>query len=117
MKTILVVEDEVNLRKLYQRELEEEKYRVISVGNGRDAMQKMKAEEVNLVVMDIKLEEENGLELMRKIMDYNRKVKVVLNSAYSTYKLDFTSWSADAYIIKSSNLDELKTTISKLLSK
>lgn len=116
MKTILVVDDEINLRKLYQQELEEEEYRVIPASNGQEAIQKFKTEDVNLVVLDIKLEQENGLDILRKMMSFNRDAKVIINTAYSTYKSDFATWSADAYLVKSSDLDELKTTISKLLA-
>jgi hypothetical protein len=42
-------------------------------------------------------------------------VPVVLNSAYSSYKDNFLSWSADAYVVKSSDLTELKETIRRLL--
>ena len=40
---------------------------------------------------------------------------VVLNSAYTTYKNDFKSWLADAYVVKSSDMTELKATIRELL--
>ena len=40
---------------------------------------------------------------------------VILNSAYSSYKDNFLSWSADAYVVKSSDLGELKQTIKSLL--
>jgi len=42
-------------------------------------------------------------------------VRVILNSAYSTYKIDFQSWLADDYIVKSSDLDPLKSRIRQLL--
>ena len=116
MKTILIIEDEGNLRKLYKQELEEE-YRVITVGNCAEAMRELKSEDVNLVVLDIKLQNENGLDLMREMMNNNRDLKVIINTAYSVYKSDFTTWSADSYLIKSSNLAELKEKISQLLSK
>jgi len=40
-----------------------------------------------------------------------------LNTAYSNYKDDFMSWAADAYVVKSSDLTQLKTTIRAVLDK
>jgi DNA-binding response OmpR family regulator len=116
MKTILIVEDEANLRKLYQQELAEEKYKVITASNSKEAMKELESKTVNLVVLDLKLENENGLDLMREMLDHHRDIKVVINTAYSVYKTDFTTWSADAYLIKTSNLAELKSKIAELLS-
>jgi two-component SAPR family response regulator len=42
---------------------------------------------------------------------------VIINSAYSNYKDDFMSWAAEAYVVKSYNLDELKKTIKEVLQK
>lgn len=115
MKTILVVEDEANLRLLYERELAEEGYEVISVGSGEEALDVTKQMPVDLAILDIKLEKMDGIELLRRIKGRNRDLKVVLNTAYSTYKADFGSWSADAFLVKSADLAELKTTVRSLL--
>jgi len=42
-------------------------------------------------------------------------VKVILNTAYSVYKESFMSWAADAYIVKSSDLSELKEKVKELI--
>ena len=42
---------------------------------------------------------------------------MILNTAYANYKDNFLSWAADAYVVKSSNLDELKATIKSVLKK
>ena len=46
----------------------------------------------------------------------NKDLPIILNSAYSTYKSDFQSWLADAYVVKSSNLEELKRKVKELVS-
>jgi hypothetical protein len=53
---------------------------------------------------------------MEKILSKNKKQLVILNTAYSVYKDNFMTWAADAYIIKSSDLTELKEKIKELLS-
>lgn len=114
MKTILVIEDEKNLRMLYSQELSAEGYQVIAVANGEEATDTLKQHSVDLAILDIKLDGENGLEVMRDIMQHNRRLKVIINTAYSSYRNDFASWSADAYLVKSSDLDELKSKVHEL---
>jgi len=115
MKTILVVDDEKNLRILYQKELSEEGYHVFTAMSGDAALKIIKKEQVDLAVLDIKMEGKDGIQTLREILAENRNIKVILNSAYSSYKSDFSTWAADAYIIKSSELKELKDKIKELL--
>ena len=107
MKTILVVEDEKHLQALYAQELSAEGYNVIAVGSGREAVETLNHNRVDLAILDIKLEREDGLEVMRNLMEQQRDLKVILNTAYSTFRHDFKSWSAEDYVVKSSNLEEL----------
>jgi DNA-binding response OmpR family regulator len=111
MNTILVVDDDKNLRRLYQAELEAEGYRVILAENGRQAVNLAARELPDLVVMDIKLPEMNGLEAMGRLLKDRSGLPIILNSAYSYFQEDFLSWAADAYIIKSADLRPLKEKI------
>jgi len=116
MKTILVVDDEKNIRLLYKKEFDEEGYKTLLASNPAEAMEQFQATEVDLVILDIKLSESNGgLETLKKMRKVKKDLPIILNTAYSTYKTDFSSWLADAYIIKSSNLDELKEKVKELL--
>ncbi|MCG3158814.1 MAG: Response regulator ArlR [bacterium] len=114
MKTILVVEDEKNLRLLYSQELKALGYHVITAADGQSAREQTRNCKVDLAIVDIKLNGENGLDVLRDLMEENRELKVILNSAYSTYMSDFTSWSADAYLVKSSDLSQLKKKVREL---
>jgi DNA-binding response OmpR family regulator len=116
MHKILVVEDEPNLLELYKTELAEEGYQVIGVKDGETAIAETKRILPHLVVLDIKINKVPGLDVLQEIKNFNRNLPVILNSAYETYKSDFSSWMADAYIIKSSNLNELKQKIKELLN-
>ena len=111
MNTILVVDDDKNLRRLYQAELEAEGYRVILADNGRQAVKLAATESPDLVVMDIKLPEMDGLEAMARLLKDRSGLPIILNSAYSYFQEDFLSWAADAYIIKSADLRPLKEKI------
>lgn len=115
MKKILVVEDEDSLRLLYQQELEQEGYNVVTVESGEKAIEVLESQSIDLVVLDIRLTGMNGLEALEEMLLKNRNLKVIINTAYANYKDDFSSWLADAYLIKSSDLGELKDTIKNLL--
>jgi DNA-binding response OmpR family regulator len=115
MYKILLVEDEPHLLELYQEELQDEGYEVLSTMDGEEAVLMTKKNLPDLVVLDIKIKKLHGLEVLKRIKEFNKDLPVVLNSAYETFKSDFSSWIADAYLIKSSNLAELKEKIAELL--
>ena len=68
----------------------------------------------SLTRLDAK-QEKDGLEVLDLLRKKNKSLPVILNSAYSTYKNDFTSWLADAYLVKSHDLTELKDKVQELL--
>jgi len=116
MKTILVADDDKNLRRLYKAELEAEGYRIMLAENGLQATDIIERENPDVVVMDIRMPEVNGLEAMAKILKKNRRVPIILNSAYSYFQDNFLTWAADAYIMKSADLQPLKEKIREVLS-
>ncbi|MCP4634061.1 MAG: response regulator [candidate division Zixibacteria bacterium] len=118
MIKIMIIEDEVNLLNLYKDELEDEGYEVEAYSSGREGIKRMPAFSPDIVVLDIKLDNGGGgLEVLREMKSRKENLKVILNSAYSTFKNDFTTWMADAYIVKSSDLKELKTQIKDFADK
>ncbi len=117
MKTVLVVEDDQFQGLLYEQELTDEGYRVLRAVNGREGLQVVKAQAPDCLVMDINMPMMDGLDALGKILAFRPTLPVIINSAFSSYKESFMSWAADAYVIKSSDLTELKTRIKEALSK
>ncbi len=115
MKTILIVEDNKNQLLFYEHELSLEGYNIITAKDGYEALKKVKKHSPDLVVMDIILPMMNGIELMGRILSERKNVPIIVNTAYSGYRDNFMTWSADAYIVKSSDLSELKNKIKELL--
>ncbi len=115
MKTILVVDDEDAIRELIAEELKEEGYQVLTVNNARDALKIVEEQPLDLVILDIRMPGMTGLEALPRILGLKEHIKVILNTAYSAYKESFMSWAADAYIVKSSDLTELKDKIKELI--
>lgn len=115
MQRILIVEDEKNLRQLYQHVFSEEGYDVLLAESGQEALKLVNEHEVDLVIMDIKLTGMDGIEAMNTILADNKQIPVIINSAYPRYQDDFKTWAAKAYVIKSSDLTELKDKVAEFL--
>ncbi len=115
MKKILFVDDEENLRELYKQELNHEGYSVILAANGIEALARIEQERPDLVVMDIRMPEMDGIEALGKMVERFKDISVILNTAYISYKEDFRTWAAEGYVVKSSDLTELKHKIKEVL--
>jgi len=107
MIPILIVEDEEHLRNLYHDEFSDAGFQVRSLSTGREAIDSVRRERPMVVVLDIKLNDMDGLRVLEEIKEIDRTIPVILNSAYAVYKADFASWMADDYVVKSSNITEL----------
>ena len=112
---ILLVEDDINQRALFQEELADEGYTVITASDGREALSMATDHKPDLVVMDVNMPVMDGLDTMSRLLEVDRHVPVVIHTAYAAYRESFSSWSADAYVVKSSDLSELKKTVRDLL--
>jgi DNA-binding response OmpR family regulator len=116
MATILVVDDEANVRGLYRDELADAGYRVLAAGSWAEAEALLERERPDLVMLDIRLEGgPDGIEALRRIKERHAGLPVVLVTAYGEYRSDFGTWAADGYVVKSADLTELKARIVALL--
>ncbi|MEW6220458.1 MAG: response regulator [Thermodesulfobacteriota bacterium] len=114
-KKILLVDDEESIHLLYKEELEDEGYEVHSALSGDEALRKYNIVLPDLVVLDINMPGMNGIEVLRRLKEIKPTLPVILSSAYNEYKQDLGSWASDDYLVKSSNLDELKRAIKQHL--
>lgn len=117
MAQLLVVDDEANIRLLYAQELSDEGYQVVTAGSALEAVEKLQNNAFDLVVLDIKLKNESGIELLQRIVKERHNLPVILCTAFSCYKDDFSAWLADGYVVKSSDMQELKDEIKRVLAK
>ncbi len=117
MKKILIVEDDESQRLLYQEEIQEMGYQVILANDAEEALQKVRSSRPDLVILDIKLPGMSGLDALREILNEDRRIPVILHTAYTHYRDDFKSWAAEEYIVKSSDLTSLKNAIKRILEK
>ena len=117
MARLLVIDDEGDIRHLYAAELEDEGYEVCTAGNSSEALDLLRSREFDLVILDIQLDQESGLELLQKITRERGQLPVILCTAFSSYRDDFSSWLADAYVVKSSDLNDLKEQVRHVLTR
>lgn len=115
MKRILVVDDEEDIRLLYQEELREAGYQVTVAVDGREALRMVQQGRPDLMTVDIKMPGMDGVELLRRVREIHRDLPIIICTAYGDFKYDFGTWASDAYLTKSADLAELKEKIHELL--
>jgi DNA-binding response OmpR family regulator len=109
-KKVLVVEDEENMARLCREELEDEGYEVTVAFSGLKGLELFKSAAPDIVTLDIKLPDLDGMELLRQMKSLRPEVPVIILTAYD-YMYDFMVCDADGYLVKSPNLAELKNKI------
>ena len=115
MKRILLIEDDINYSKVLTYHINEEGYRVHCCTTGNLALDYLRrGTAVDLIILDLQLPDVHGLRLMERIRSFT-DTPIVINSASSDLKNDFTSWLADAYLVKQGDFNIIKTTINKFL--
>lgn len=119
MKHILVVDDEEHILTLFEDELTDAGYRVTTTDSGQGALQCIQDEVPDLVVLDIRMPDMHGLEVLEKIRDDHKELPVILCTAVHGLKDDYTVWDArvSAYLTKPIDLDDLVYKVQEVLEK
>lgn len=113
---ILIVDDDLHIRRLYKEELEDEGYEVLIAETGSEALELFEKENPDLVTLDILMPDVDGIKLLRQMKERKPQIPIIMSTAYD-YRDDFAVWASEAYIVKSAELRDLKEAIKKLLSK
>jgi CheY-like chemotaxis protein len=116
MKSILVVDDEEGIRLLYQEELREAGYEVMTASSGEEALAMVKENKPDLITLDIKMPNLDGADFLQRLREIHRDLPVVISTAYDDFRQDFRLWASDGFVTKSSDVSELKEKISQLLA-
>ncbi len=114
---ILVVDDEHLIRWSLEQSLTKQGYEVLTAGSAEDALQYMKDETPDLMLVDIQLPGINGLELLERVKEMDEEVVVLMISAMTelTTAIEAMKKGAFDYVKKPFNLDELSINIRKAL--
>ncbi len=116
MAKVLIVEDEAAQRILYETEIADMGHEVVLAQDGVEAVDKFREEKPDAVILDLMMPNMHGLDALRKLLSLNPTVPVIIHTAYTHYKDNFMSWAAEEYVVKSSDLTELKNAIRRVLS-
>jgi len=116
MKRILIVDDDPSIQLLYEEELSEEGYDVISSDGGKGLLELIVAKTPDLILLDVKLRSQSGLRLLQDIRNAFHGIPVIMTTAYPAFKFDPKSVGADAYVPKNSDLTGLKQQIERCLA-
>jgi len=115
---ILVVDDEKHIRMLYQEELEEAGYAVVTSDGDEPILELLDREKPQVIILDIRLgPERSGLDLLQLIRGRDTQVPVILSTAYDSFQHDLKSIAADYYVVKSVDLGELKNKVRQALAR
>ncbi len=109
---LLIVDNNINILRLYKEELEEEGYDVIVASSGKEAMEKFERENPVLVTLEFLIPDIDGLTLLGHMKEKRPNIPVLMASAFD-YTDEFANVISDAFIVKSSDLRELKENIKK----
>jgi DNA-binding NtrC family response regulator len=114
---ILVVDDEQSMTQFLSIVLRKEGYQVTAVNNGRDALEKVKAENFDVVITDIKMPGMDGIQLLHGIKKHDASLPVVIMTAYASQQsaIDAVNLGAFQYLIKNAKNDEIKLIVRNAL--
>ncbi len=114
---ILLVEDEPNMVRTLSRILERTGYRVTTAGNGKEALDALAAEAVDVMITDLNMPVMDGMTLLRETQKLPVRPAVVVLTGYGTIQsaVDAMKNGAGDYLIKPCNPDDLKIVIERQL--
>ncbi|GAB4114524.1 MAG: sigma-54 dependent transcriptional regulator [Candidatus Caldatribacteriota bacterium] len=117
MQKILVIDDEQNIRRMLMRVLSAEGFIVDEAINGREGWKKLEKENYSLVLLDLKMPELNGIEILKKIKDSDSDLPVIMMSAYGsiTEAVEAMKLGAVDYLVKPFDIEELKIIVERAI--
>lgn len=110
-KRILLIDDEKEILPLYQQELAKEGYDIVTASDEPEALDHLKSEGADVVIVDPDIQRGAGIEYLQDIVGVGRNTRIIINTTNSMYKWDFNTWAADAFVDKSRDLSQLKRAI------
>src|SRR5437867_7525800 len=116
---ILLVEDEVNLARPLQFNLEQEGYEVRSTPSGKEALALHSRERFDLIILDLMLEEMDGFDVARHVRQRDQKLPILMLTERSAEqdRVQGLEIGADDYMIKPFHLRELLLRVQRMLQR
>lgn len=117
MKKILIIDDEAGIVEEVKGYFEEEGYEMDSADMGRDGLEKIKSFKPDLLILDIKLPDMSGVEILKICKETSPHTKVIVNTGYVDQSIidEAEDYGRDAFLQKPFNLERLQEEIEKLI--
>lgn len=114
--TILIVDDEVEYQRAFSYILQKNGYTVLTCSSGREALAQLKANEIDLVMTDLKMPEMDGVELVKQVKQQYRDVEIIVITAFGSIEsaVEAMKYGASGYSIKNSEPEALLLDIDRL---
>lgn len=115
MRSILIVEDDALVRKTLTSQLAKKGFEVIAAETGEDGVRIFGETEPDLVLLDVRLPDMDGLDVLRRIKDKNRRATILVMTAFDDMKttVEAVKLGAFEYLVKPLDATELDLTIDK----
>ncbi len=115
MGRIVVIDEDRHIRQLYEAEFSESGYEVLPLATGSELMANLELFRPDLIILDLKLGDFDGLWLLQKIRTLAPDLPVVVCSAYDFTPMDKGPLSTDCFILKSFDLTGLKAKVEQVI--
>ncbi|MBN1227613.1 MAG: response regulator [Deltaproteobacteria bacterium] len=115
MRKILIVDDEIRIRKMYNALLISEGFEAFEAQNAQEARKILKEADIDLILLDIKMDEVEGNELYEIIRLFHRQCKVIVTSVYPLNEQKKRIQGAADYYDKAQGIDILLAKVDKVL--
>lgn len=117
MQTILIVDDDKSIRYSLKRMLEGA-FSILTAQNGEEALQRIRENSSDLILMDIKMPGQSGIEILREIKRIDPKILVIIMTAYGTTEtaIEAMKYGAFDYIVKPFPIPQMKDLVDKAIS-
>lgn len=118
-KKILIIDDEPDIRSMVAMRLEANDYIIIKAADGKEALEKMKSDTPDLIILDVMMPEMDGFEFFKIIRDKPREsmIPIIVLTARGSMRATFEVLNAEKFVPKPFDADELLGAVEYLLSK
>lgn len=117
IKKILLLESQGILKFLYEREITEMGYEVVSAREGQEAIEIITCEDCRLIIVDLGLPEMKDFAVIRSILNYSHDMPFLIYSVYDYYQINCLTWIERNFVVNSFGLKEISPAIRWILSK
>ncbi|MBN8209421.1 response regulator [Bacillus sp. NTK071] len=117
MKKVLIVDDQYGIRVLLSEVFKKEGYQTLQAANGMTAIELVRQECPDLVLLDLKMPGMDGLEVFKALKKFDEKVQVIFMTAYGELKLvqEFMNLGAITHFAKPFDIEEVCRTVKRVI--